>query len=63
MKALLYAAIVNSIAALPIIVFVLILANKKELMGSYKNGFLSNFFGAITLAMMFLSAILVTWFF
>jgi Mn2+/Fe2+ NRAMP family transporter len=57
-KALLYAAIINCIAAVPITAFVLLLANKKEIMGNYKNGLLANVFGWLTFATLFTSSLL-----
>lgn len=58
-KALLYSAVVNGIAAVPLIAFVIILANNKKIMGKNKNKFISNFFGSITFITMLLCAILV----
>ncbi|MFH0898263.1 MAG: Nramp family divalent metal transporter [bacterium] len=58
-KMLLYAAVVNGIAAVPLVAFVIILANKKEVMGTNKNGLFSNIVGGINFSIMLLSAILV----
>jgi len=57
-KALLYAAIINCIASVPITAFVLLLANKKAIMGEYKNGMIANLFGWITFATVFISSLL-----
>ena len=57
-KALFYAAVINGIAAIPFVFFVLILANKKELMGTYKNGLFLNTMGIITGMVMTISALL-----
>lgn len=59
MKALLYAAVINCICALPIIAFIIILANHKEVMGKNKNGFLSNFMGWLTFATMLATTLLI----
>lgn len=58
-KALLYASIINCVAAIPFVLFVLILSNKKELMGPYKNGWLFNTLGAITFLVLLASTILI----
>ncbi|KKP25548.1 MAG: Natural resistance-associated macrophage protein [candidate division TM6 bacterium GW2011_GWF2_30_66] len=59
MKALLYAAIINCITAVPIIAFIIILANKKEIMGENKNGILSNTIGWFTFAIMLIISLLI----
>jgi len=59
LKALLYSAVINSIAAAPIIICIIILANKIEIMGEHKNGFASNFFSTITFLIMLLSCIVL----
>lgn len=58
-KALLYAAVINCVAAVPLIIFIIILANKKEIMGENKNGLLSNTFGWLTFAVMLLISALI----
>ena len=58
-KALVYAAVINCVAAVPFIVFIMILCNKQELMGKYKNGYFLNSAGGITFALMFLATILL----
>ncbi len=58
-KALLYAAVVNGIAAVPFIIFIIILANKKDLMGEHKNKHFSNIVGGMTFGLMFVSAIIL----
>jgi len=58
MQALLYAAVINGIATVPFIIFILILANKTEVMGIHKNSQLSNAAGTITLCLMMTSALL-----
>lgn len=50
--ALLYAAIINCIAAVPFVAFVLVLANKKNVMGMYKNNLFLNIMGGATLLIM-----------
>jgi NRAMP (natural resistance-associated macrophage protein)-like metal ion transporter len=58
-QGLLYAAVINCIAAVPLIGFILILGNKKELMGQSRNRLFSNIFGSITLILMLLSALML----
>jgi Mn2+/Fe2+ NRAMP family transporter len=60
--ALLYAAVINCIAAVPLVLFVLILANKKELMGQYANGYFLNIMGCITFLVLLLSALPVLYY-
>ncbi|HEV2600809.1 MAG TPA: Nramp family divalent metal transporter [Candidatus Babeliales bacterium] len=60
-QALLYAAIVNCFAAVPFILFLLILANKKELMGEFSNGYGINFLGIVTFFLMTTAALLPLW--
>lgn len=57
-KALLYAAIINCIASVPVTAFVVLLANKKEIMGKHKSGWLANTFGWLTFATVFASSAL-----
>ena len=57
-RALLYAAVINAIASVPVLLFVIILANNKGVMGKYRNGFWSNAFGLLTFMLMFVCAIL-----
>ena len=57
-KALLYAAIINCIASVPITAFVILLANKKAIMGKHKNGRFSNLFGWLTFATVFSTSLL-----
>ena len=55
--ALLYAAVINGIVAVPCIAFILILANK-AVMGAYKNSFWQNLMGIIGLVSMGISLFL-----
>lgn len=55
-QALLYAAIVNAIAAVPFIVFIILLANKKSVVQEHKNKTLANIGGGVTLLVMMLTA-------
>lgn len=43
-KALIFAAVFNGIAAVPLLLLISRIGNNKEIMGQYKNGFLSNTF-------------------
>lgn len=56
MQALLYAAVVNCIAAVPLVGILLIVSNKKEIMGEYANGLFFNVVGVIALCVMAASA-------
>ena len=58
-KALLYAAVLNGLVAVPLIAFIIILANKKEVMGAQVNRWYSNLFGWLTFAVMLLAAVLL----
>lgn len=58
-KALIYAAVVNGVTSVPIIAFILILANKKEIMGEHKNGIISNLGGYFLCFVMFLCSIIL----
>lgn len=60
-QALLYAAVVNCVAAVPFILFLLILANKKDLMGDFSNGYGINLLGVITFLLMTTAALLPLW--
>jgi Mn2+/Fe2+ NRAMP family transporter len=60
-KALVYAAVVNGIVAVPIIFFIILLANKTHVMGEHKNSKLSNFGAFFTCIIMFLCAIIMFW--
>ncbi len=55
-KALFYAAIFNGVAAVPLLVMILVLANKTEVVGRRKSSGLSNVIMVITIGLMFLAA-------
>ena len=59
MKALLYSAVLNGVVAVPLIAFITILANKKKVMGKFKNKPISNWLGWITFAVMLIASILM----
>lgn len=56
-KALIYAAVVNGLMAVPLIYLIIRLSSKKQIMGKYTNGIWSNSLGIFTLVAMFLAAI------
>ena len=58
-QALLYAAVVNGIAAVPFILFIIVLANKQEVMEEHKNKHLANIGGGITFGLMLVSAVVL----
>ena len=65
MKALYYAAVINGIIAVPLILIILIVANNKNIMGERINGFWSNLFGIMAFILMgaaSISLILFTFF-
>lgn len=62
MKALLYSAVVNGVVAVPLIAFITILANKKKVMGKFKNKPLSNWLGWITFAVMLIASVLMLYY-
>ncbi len=47
-QALVYAAVINGILAVPLLVLIMRIANDKEVMGAFANGWLSNLGGGIT---------------
>jgi len=59
MKALLYSAVLNGVVAVPLIAFITILANKKKVMGKYKNKPISNILGWITFTAMLIASLLM----
>lgn len=56
-KALIYAAVINGVLAVPMIFMIAIIAKNKKIMGSHKSGVLSQTFLWITFFSMFASAI------
>ncbi len=60
-RMLYYSAVINGIVAPPLMILILVTANKKDVMGKYKNSVWSNVFGIFITAVMFLSAVLLVW--
>jgi Mn2+/Fe2+ NRAMP family transporter len=56
-SALVYAAVINAIVAVPLLAVILRVANNRAIMGDFVNGRLSNIIGAITLAFMAIAAV------
>ena len=48
-RALVYAAVINGLVAVPLLALILLVANNHTVMGEHVNGRLSNVMGAITL--------------
>jgi Mn2+/Fe2+ NRAMP family transporter len=55
-QALVYAGLLNGVVAVPLLAFILLVANSRRVMGAHTNGWLSNLLGAITLAAMGVAA-------
>lgn len=55
-KALVYAAVVNGVMAVPLIFMIIRISNNPDIMGDYKSSRLSNFFGIIALLVMALAS-------
>lgn len=60
-KALLYTAVLYGLIAPVVIALVLHISNNAAIMGTYKNGFLSNFWGWVTLILMTAAGGILIW--
>ncbi|HEX3272554.1 MAG TPA: Nramp family divalent metal transporter [Ktedonobacterales bacterium] len=49
-QALVYAALLNGLVAVPLLALILLVANNRRVMGEHSNGWLSNVMGVVTLA-------------
>ncbi|GAC1655513.1 MAG: divalent metal cation transporter [Vulcanimicrobiaceae bacterium] len=58
-KALFWSAVLNGVAAVPLVYAVVHLANRRELMGEWKSSLLANFWGWATFVLMAAAAILM----
>ena len=56
-KALFYTAVIYGLISPILILFILLLANNKKVMGKYKNNFVTNILGVLTLAVMTIAAV------
>lgn len=56
-KALFWSAVLNGVAAVPIIVAIVIIANNRVIMGRWKSSLLANIWGWLTVALMGIAAI------
>ena len=56
-KALVYAAVINGVLAVPLIFMIIRISNNPDVMGDYKSGRLVNFFGVIALITMALASL------
>ena len=61
LKALLYAAVLNGLAAPPLIVLLLLICNNRTIMGEHTNGWLANSVGALTAGLMGVAAAVFLW--
>ena len=57
-KALFYTAVIYGLISPVLILFILLLANNKEVMGNYKNNLITNILGVLTLIVMTFAALL-----
>lgn len=58
-KALVFAAVFNGIAAVPLLLLIAKIGNNKEIMGQHKNGILSNVFVRLTFVVMLTAAVIM----
>jgi len=58
-KALVYAAVINGLTAVPILLTILKIANDRKILGDKVNGRLSNIMGVITVVIMAVSAVIM----
>jgi Mn2+/Fe2+ NRAMP family transporter len=56
-KMLYYTAVLNGIAAPPLMVIIMLISNNKKIMGEYTNGWKSNFLGWLITVIMAICAI------
>ncbi|OGL30600.1 iron transporter [Candidatus Saccharibacteria bacterium RIFCSPHIGHO2_12_FULL_41_12] len=58
-KALVYTAVFNGIAAVPLLFMIAKIGNNKDIMGDYKNGILSNTFVRLTFVVMLVAVLIL----
>ena len=56
-SALVYSAVINGVVAVPLLVLILLVANKRSIMGAHTNGWLSNSMGILATAAMAAAAV------
>ncbi|MDQ2680775.1 MAG: divalent metal cation transporter, partial [Candidatus Eremiobacteraeota bacterium] len=56
-KALFWSAVLNGVAAVPIIIAIVIIANNQTIMGRWKSSLIANIWGWLTVALMGIAAI------
>jgi Mn2+/Fe2+ NRAMP family transporter len=61
-QALIFTAVFNGIAAVPLLWMIARVGNNKDIMGAYKNGLLSNLFVRITLVVMTIAVLALFYF-
>jgi len=61
-KALIFTAVFNGVAAVPLLWMIARVGNNKDIMGQYKNGFLSNLFVRIALIVMSIATLALFYF-
>lgn len=60
-KALVYSAVANCVVAVPLMVLLLIICNRKQIMGSRTNGIWSNLFGVFAVILMGAASAVLIW--
>jgi NRAMP (natural resistance-associated macrophage protein)-like metal ion transporter len=55
--ALVYAAVINGVVAVPLLALILLIANNRAILGEHTNGHLSNVVGILTVALMAVAAV------
>lgn len=56
-KALVFSAVFNGVAAVPLLLLIARIGNNKDIMGSHKNSFISNLFVRLTFVVMLVAAV------
>ncbi len=61
-NALIYSAVLNGLVAPVVLVLIMVLANKKTVMGKFRNGFLTKYFGWLITIIMIVSALITIYY-
>jgi NRAMP (natural resistance-associated macrophage protein)-like metal ion transporter len=60
-KALIFAAVFNAIAAIPLLFMIAKIGNSSDILGDYKNGWLANAFVRLSALVMTIAGLLIAW--